>query len=70
MSVKETVKEIDAMISRLSDTDDIEAVPYIGALDMLRDLWLDGGTNADVAAEKFHEICKDFLEEWVKEREA
>ena len=70
MSKKETVEEIDAMISRLSDTDDVEAVHYIGALDMLRDLWLDGGRNAGVAAAKFHQMCEDFLEEWVKEREA
>ena len=70
MSTKETDELIDAMIGRLKDTDDVEAAYYMGALDMLRKLWLDGGTCADIAAEEFQRICEDFLEEWVKEREA
>ena len=64
----ETIDQIDEMEKRLMTTNDVEAIFYLGALDMLRDLWLDGGDAADVAAEKFHQMCNDWLNEWIDER--
>jgi hypothetical protein len=61
---------IQEMMDRLRNTDDVEAVYYMGGLDMLLSMWLDGGVAADMAAEKFRAECDNWLEEWVEERES
>lgn len=54
---RETIEDINDVISRLKRISDPKYAYFlIGYLDALRDLWLDGGDAADIAAEKFRDL--------------